>query len=74
MISLITRPKKKQSFVSHQGNLKGKSGLFFTRVNVIGRRPNWPSCMEVSYCSFGFGHEHSARSAHINVTHYVCVI
>ena len=37
-------------------NLKGGIGsLFDPCVNAMGRRPYWPSCMEVSYCTFGFG-------------------
>ena len=42
----------------NQGILKGESGLsglFLTRVNATGQRPHWPSRMEVSYCTFGFG-------------------
>ena len=38
-----------------QGILKGESGLFFDPcVNAMAWRPYCPSCMEVSYCTFGF--------------------
>ena len=37
-------------------NLKGGIGSRFDpRVNALGQRPYWPSRMEVSYCTFGFG-------------------
>ena len=37
-------------------NLKGKIGsLFDPCVNAMGWRPYWPSHMEASYCTFGFG-------------------
>ena len=36
-------------------NLKvGIRSLFDSCVNTIGRRPYWPSHVEVSYCTFGF--------------------
>ena len=39
-----------------QGILKGESGLFFGPcVNAMAWRPYCPSCMEASYCTFGFG-------------------
>ena len=37
-------------------NLKrGIGSLFDPCVNAMGRQPYWPSHMEVSYCTFGFG-------------------
>ena len=40
----------------NQGIKKGNDGsLFGPCVNAMGRQPYWPSCMEVSYCTFGFG-------------------
>ena len=39
-----------------QGILKGESGLFFDPcVNAMAWRPYYLSCMEASYCTFGFG-------------------
>ena len=35
--------------------LKGELGPFLTRVNPMGQRPYWPSHMEESFCTFGFG-------------------
>ena len=37
-------------------NLNGELGLLFDPcVNAMGWQPYWPSCMEASYCTFGFG-------------------
>ena len=36
-------------------NLKRGIGSPFDRVNAMGRRPYWPSCIEASYCTFHFG-------------------
>ena len=32
----------------------GIESLFDPCVNAVGRRPYCPSCMEASYCTFGF--------------------
>ena len=37
------------------GIWKGALGLFLTRVKAMEWQPYWPSHMEVSYCTFGFG-------------------
>ena len=36
-------------------NLKGGIGSLSPSVNAMKRRPYWPSLMEASYCTFGFG-------------------
>ena len=37
-------------------NFKGGTGSFLTpRANAMEQRPYWPSRMEESYCTFGFG-------------------
>ena len=49
--SEILQNKKKQCFVFGPRNFKGGIGsLFDPCVNAMGRRPYWPSRMEVSYC------------------------
>ena len=47
----------KSSFTTKEfKNLKRRIGsLFDPCVNAMGRRPCWPSHMEQSYCTFGFG-------------------
>ena len=56
MALILLRPVLAASEVWwNQGILKGESGLFLPRVNAMGRRPYWPSRIEVSYCTFGFG-------------------
>ena len=34
---------------------RGVGSVFDNCVNAMGRRPYWPSRMEVSYCTLGFG-------------------
>ena len=39
----------------NQGILRGKLGLFLTPVfNAMEQQPYWRSCIEMSYCTFGF--------------------
>ena len=47
--------KHMKNYVCIARNLRGESGLFFTRCNIIEWPPYCRSRMEVSYCTFGLG-------------------